>query len=337
LIALLKQLSGAEIVAIIASVCVFILQAIKYTQPVDKTKDRWISGLTALFAIVGLIATYISSVQNKNNAEYKELQVAKKQAEAIAKIEQTHSNYLRTIISRDERTREQMRRTYDENQLILGYQYANNMHHQRELLGIISNRKLEDFIAEKIPKDLSFNEGKRLVSKAIKKYVIDSLHWDSNKMVRDSLGVLSCESENNSQLKVNYTYKTDKSRIYWDAYNYEREGPTREIYISVIIDNKKYSDTSLGTIDPKVIDLYYQYRNWFDQTKPSGQITMSRPEHHILFIVDDLNQFTPELLEESMDYSMSFELPLFILRGDNRCKISIYKMSDLTGIETLED
>ncbi len=336
-------MTAFEITAVVASVAVAVLQIYKYEN--DKKKDLLVRRLTGLFAIIVIFATAWATSRSQSEAAAKEKDSEAKQKAEVAKLDSTYranlhtkdstnSEYLKTIINKDQLTREEMKRAFDENQRRLDYQYANNISHQSELFGLISKRTFEEFIAEKAPNDMSFDQAKQLVRQAVHKYLLTLTGWTHDKMVRDSTGMWR-DPEDDLKVYVNVFRKTNTSTIYWDGFLDEHDGPPQSNYISVIIDNNIYASVSdAEKIDLKIVNLYHQYRNWFDQTKPSGQMGNYRPEHDIIFIVNDDNKFTSENLFYSLEYTMSFSLTNYILRGDNNCKIIIYHMSDLQGTKT---
>lgn len=337
-------MTATEITAIGASIAVVVLQGFKYDN--NKNKDRVVRISTGIFACIVIFATAWTTSRSQSEAAIKEAKSEAKQIAEVVKLDSNYranlhlrdsatASYLRTIITRDQLTREEMKRVFDENQRRLDYQYANNISHQSELFNLISRRTFEEFIAEKTPKDMSFDQAKKIVSQAVHSYVLDSItEWKSNKMIRDSSGMWR-EPEDGRKLYVNYQTRSNRSMIYWDAFLDENDGPPQSYFINVIIDNNSYTSFSgAEKIDLRIVNLYHQYRSWFDQIRPSGQMGNYRPEHDIIFIVNDDNKFTSESLYESLNFTMSFSLTNYILRGDSNCKIIIYRKSELQRTNT---
>ena len=348
-------MTTAEIVAIASSAVVVLMQALKYD---DKKKDRVVRVLTAFFAILIVFLTAWTTSRSKLEADAKEAKAEikqtiterKKEAE-IAKLDSTHKatvhtldstnlTYLKVIDTLNRANREEIRRAHILSEKKLDYQYSNNMSNARELLGLISSRTAAEFVAEKVLNNLSFERTQQLIRQAILKFLSDSIYSERTdmRMVMDSTGYwYFVDMDEGHKLWFNYKREKDNTMIYFDAFLDERSGPPQSNFISVILDNNIYQEKyeyNLNNLKKmKTVNLYYQYRHWFEKVLPSGQMGNYRPEQDIIFILSDDNTFTREELLEYMDFQMSFNYGSYIMR-ETPCDVIIYHIHDLHGFQT---
>lgn len=319
-------MSSIEKIAIAASLVVAVLQALKYDN--DKSKDRIVRILTALFAVIIIAATAWNTSRSQAEDEIKTARMEQKQKTDMARLDSTHratvhildstnSAYLKTIIARDLHTREEIKRYNKDNLSRLDYQYANNMSHTSELFGLISKRTVEEYLAEKVPNNMSLEETNKMINAALNLFIQEEIakSYDSTAIVSydkdrewydGDTTTRGCWVYANTKFKRNLQVKTQTSNTFWDACLWSSDVPDDHKYVSVIIDDgSKIKGQTFITdqFSTKSRDLYIEYTKWYSSIR-NYQSTHQTYSHILILVLDDNR-------DKSMDDALPEEMNLW--------------------------
>lgn len=205
------------------------------------------------------------------------------------------------------------KRTEDESKKETDILYKNYVNDLKEAFGLMSYRTAEQFLAEKVPANLSSNETLQLVEKVVTKYLQDSLmsreiRTDQEAKLKYEPKLLWNESDTstagywtigNLRFRINVKLKGQNTMTYWDCYTERSSGPNDYKYIHVLVDDGSKITTSFfnDKLTEKTRDLIYKYSKWYEAIRPH-QSTHTTHEHIILVAVKDKNKDMEVLLDE---------------------------------------
>ena len=194
--------------------------------------------------------------------------------------------------------------------------YKNYVDDLKEAFGVMSHRTLDQFLSEKVPASLSQNETREVISKALNKWVHDSLVPQQKKVDADAKLIYDSkmlwnESDSASagvwnigQLKFirNDSVKGQNTITFWDGYFIEETGPNDHKLVHVIVDDGSTDvERSFITnnLSEKSRDLIYKYTKWYESIRPY-QSTHQTYDHVIIIIMKkrDPDMSDDLLLEE---------------------------------------
>ncbi len=220
--------------------------------------------------------------------------------------------------------------------------HANYSSDMKEAFGILSKRTLENFIAEKIPDDLSLNETKEIINKTLIHYILNDFDLpygdDSLSFVYEDSTLLNNYDSTSAgvyvlgcciNMKPNHSVLTDNSRSYWDLYLKNTTGPDSHIYVSVIIngaDRAKHSFIN-NFLGEKSRDLYYKYGKWYESLRFNGS-THQTYHHLVIFLVDKKTSEEEEYVLDELNLWIGNQIQRPKL-DDSERQILIYELGDV--------
>lgn len=225
--------------------------------------------------------------------------------------------------------------------------YKNYVSDLKEAFGVVSHRTLDEYLMEKAPGSYSQNETMKLISKAINKWVEDSLVKEE-KLINENVKVeydptllwdendsstVGCWHVGNIKFKRNETRKGLNVISYWDAYFWNTSLPWDHKYVHVIVDDGtqlKQGSFTTSNLSEKSRDLAYKYTKWYESIRPF-QTTHQSYSHIILIVMDGRDpMYDGSALYEELRLWVGYE------RGgriNGQPEIIVYDKKDLNSIQ----
>ncbi len=327
---------------------VAILQIPKPKNDIAEFRYRLFAGI---FALVAALLTLAGTLKEQSIAEEKHrISEAKLDSTHKASVQQLDSSalaYQLMVNEHNTNAQNNIQRIHSESEKKTDYLYLRNeqkienLHGNytsdlKETYGFVSRRTTDQFIAEKVPNNLSEDAVKVLIRKAITKWLNDSI-ISKDHLLRDDIGKLTQSNASqyefaasNLTLSRNYSIEAQNIKTFWDAYFVDSKGPGQsKKYIHVIVNSGKPSDKSVlsGLPTEQARELYYKYGKWFESIT-LNQYTHDKDEHLVIFIFDTANMITSEELIEEMALWAGNSAHLPSLNW-SRHSVIVYNQNDL--------
>ncbi len=302
--------------------------------------------LAAILALFSSLATLIGTekVESENKSE-----LLAQHESNLRTIKKIHSDNLKRQAAIFQENDKKVSEIHLKKEYKIDKLHENYTNDMKEVFGIISQRTVEQFLAEKTPSNLSEDFVLSIVEKALSKWIEDfliipglengetnlSLSYDPELLFNenDSSNV-GCWKLGYTKIKRNVSIKTTAYHTYWDAYHKTDDGPSDHKYFHVIVDDGRGCDNSYITnqLSNKSRELIYKYCKWFEAINTFR--TTHHTHSHVLIIVTNKR-------DRSMDEMLNEEMRLWIgYTGKpslNRFEIPmvLYELDDLSNIKNL--
>ncbi len=182
--------------------------------------------------------------------------------------------------------------------------HANFTNNLKEAYGIISNRTVEEFCLEKIPNNISVDEGMELLDKAVNKWLQNEInekyhyrvakndtseYWSFEKFDDESKQFIR---QDYLKLYRNFPVAAHNVKTFYDLHIRNDDSPAgiENTYIHVLLNTgntKKGYQNFADFFQVKNLELFYTYCHWYDLFRSSRLTTHRQDKHIIIFVVDD--------------------------------------------------
>ena len=117
-----------------------------------------------LIGILNYAGAYYTSEENKD-------ELKNQYDENVRNTDELHKRYNATIRETYELNKRDLSSQYEDNTHRMNMLYKNYGSDLKEAYGVMSQRTIDEFIAEKVPRDMSFDQANSLIEKALSKWI----------------------------------------------------------------------------------------------------------------------------------------------------------------------
>lgn len=225
--------------------------------------------------------------------------------------------------------------------------YDENQNGLNEAFGLMSKRTVEQFLADKVPNNLSHAETMQIIKQSLSKYIEENIatmdistnkkevvKYDPNmEWYNGDSSTYGCYITSNTKFKRNYPIQKQNVSTFWDANLWHMSTPNDHKYISVIVDDGTLTDSRFVTkmLSEKSRDLYLKYSRWYSAIR-NFQTTHQTYSHIIILVMNDKRDKTmDEMIKDEMNLWAGYERETKM--DNSELSLVIYNMSDLKNIK----